>query len=239
MGVQALLLGEGFSFHRAELYNMRSRILPAVGISAIALVAAAAFAPGASASNAPSGAHFGKAGAAHYQTAKSCYSQGASLTGEAVASQDFEAAFDAYDNTAADDFAIKKACKIKKVIVTGQYSASGPAKAAQVTLYKDAGGKPGATIASKKAKVTADSAGTLGLKIKKGLKAPKGHSWISVQVIMDFGTSGQWYWAVATDGAGPTAQWQNPGGGFGVCPSWDAITTCNATVGTQLSFTLN
>src|SRR6478735_2310000 len=123
---------------------MRSRILPAVGISAIALVAAAAFAPGATASSAPNHGQQGKAGTAHYKTAASCYSQGTSLTGEAVASQDFESAFDAYDNTAADDFALSAACKIKTVTVSGQYSIAGPAKTAHVTLYKDAGGKPGA-----------------------------------------------------------------------------------------------
>jgi len=218
---------------------MRSRLLTAVGISAFALVAATALAPGASASSAPSGAHFGQAGTAHYKTAATCYSQGSSLTGEGVASQDFESAFDAYDNVAADDFALDQACKIKTVTVSGQYSVAGPAKKAQVTIYKDAGGQPGAVIKSKTAKVTADSAGSLTLKLKKkGLKAPQGHSWVSVQVIMDFGTSGQWYWNVATDGTGPTAQWQNPGGGFGVCPTWDDITTCNGTVGTQLSFAL-
>ena len=218
---------------------MRPRILTAVGISAMALVAATALAPAAGASSAPSATHLGKAGTADYKTAALCYSQGSSLTGEGVASQDFEADFDAYDNVAAGDFAIDEVCKIKTVTASGQYSVAGPAQKARVTLYKDASGKPGAVIKSKTAKVVADSAGTLTLKLKKkGIKAPAGHSWISVQVIMDFGTSGQWYWNVATDGTGPTDQWQNPGGGFGICPTWDDITTCNGTVGTQLSFSL-
>ena len=216
---------------------MRSRILPAVGISAIALVAAAAFAPGATASSAPNGVQHGKAGTVHYKTAATCYSQGTSLTGEGIASQDFEPAFDAYDNTGADDFVLANPCKIKTLIVSGQYSAAGPATKARVTVYKDASGQPGAVIKSKTAKVTADSAGTLGLKIsKKTLKAPAGHSWLGVQVIMDFGTSGQWYWNVAADGAGKTAMWENPNGGFGICPTWQPITTCNGTVGTELSF---
>jgi hypothetical protein len=224
---------------------MRSRILPAVGVSAIALVAAAAFAPMASAHQAP-----GSAGSAKVSTVKAaasvgkvCYSQGTSPSGFGISSQDFESASNAYDDTAADDFKVgKKGCKIKTVAVSGFYSAGvSSTTKANVTFYKDASGKPGAVIkAVKNAKVSDDTTGNFTINLgKKVVKLKKGTTWVSVQAVLNFSTGGQWYWAQATDGGGADAQWQNPNGGFGVCPSWDSVVTCNGATDTAMIFSLS
>jgi hypothetical protein len=220
---------------------MRSRILPAVGISALALVAATAFAGGASAQHSSlHGVSHGKAGAVHYaHTAATCYSQGAALDGNGISSQNFEASFDQYDDMAADDFKAAADCKAKVVVVTGTDSGIGAASE-NVTFYKNAGGVPGAVIKSLTKKGTY-SAGTYTIKLgKKGPKLPKGKTrWMSVQVNLDFSTGGQWFWSTATDGGGNDGQWQNPGNGFGTgCVTWCDATVAGAT-SPEFSFSIS
>ena len=209
---------------------MRSRILPAVGVSAFALVAATTFAPMASAQHAPNAVLHHSAGVVHYaHTGATCFSQGTKLDQSAVSSQNFEKANDAFDDMAADDFKVGKAgCKITKVSVAGFYS-SGTADSENVTFYANKGGKPGATVKTFANKAGTDDAGTFVIKLgKKGISLKKGTYWVSVQINMDAGTAiNQWYWATAKDGTGADAMWQNPKDGFGVCKKWDSILTCN------------
>ena len=47
-----------------------------------------------------------------------------------------------------------------------------------------------------------------------------GTYWIEIQANMDFATQGEWGWTDRTVQANSPAAWQNPGGGFGVCPTW-------------------
>src|SRR5256885_244321 len=44
--------------------------------------------------------------------------------------------------------------------------------------------------------------------------------WVSVRANMSFAAGGQWGWDDRTVQDNSEAAWQNPGGGFGVCPSW-------------------
>lgn len=221
---------------------MRSRILPVAGVSAAALVAAASFVPASAQGTHVSSATSHGASSTTSYVGASCYSQGDALDGNGISSQNFEAAFDAYDDMAADDFKVgKKGCTVKTVVAAGTYSAAGPAVSANVTFYKDKNGKPGSVIKSKVGKIKNDNAGTLTLSLgKKGVKLAKGTTWVSVQVNMDFGTSGQWYWSTATDGGGNPGQWQNPGGGFGTCPTWDDVLTCvTGSTSNEFSFSLS
>jgi len=48
---------------------------------------------------------------------------------------------------------------------------------------------------------------------------------------MDFGAGGEWGWEVQSEISGNEANWQNPGGGFGLCPTWDTITNCIGVTG--------
>jgi hypothetical protein len=60
-------------------------------------------------------------------------------------SQDFEASFDNYDNYLADDFVVTApGWSIDQVVVSGQYSAAGPALGFNVYIYPNNGGIPGA-----------------------------------------------------------------------------------------------
>ncbi len=42
-----------------------------------------------------------------------------------------------------------------------------------------------------------------------------------IQANMDFATQGEWGWTDRTVQSNSPAQWQNPGGGFGLCPYMD------------------
>ena len=49
---------------------------------------------------------------------------------------------------------------------------------------------------------------------------------------MDFGTQGEWGWTDRTVSLITPAAWQNPGGGFGVCPTWvPKLAVCIPTAG--------
>ena len=53
-----------------------------------------------------------------------------------------------------------------------------------------------------------------------------GTYWVSVQTRMDLTVGGQWGWTDRTVQSNNPAAWQNPGGGFGVCPSWGVRQVC-------------
>ncbi len=159
------------------------------------------------------------------------WDQNSDDSGSAASSQNFETSFDVYDDQAADDFVIPKGAtwKIKEVDVTGQYSISGPADSENVFIYKNKKGKPsGDPIGSYlNLKGKDNGAGSFVIKIPKAKVLKKGTYWLSVQVNMDFNPNGQWYWEDTTTlQNGNPAQWQNPGGGFGVCPTWTLESTC-------------
>jgi hypothetical protein len=220
---------------------MRSRILPAVGLSAVALVAATAFAGQATAAKSPAAASAARTSHVTYP-AKACYSQGTNLDGYGISSQNFEASLDAYDDQAADDFTVKKSCSISTVDVSGFYNGAGGVTTANVFFYKNSKGKPAkkALKTFNNAKASDDGTGNLTISLgKKGEKLSKGTYWVSVQANLDYSSGGQWYWADATDGSGADAMWQNPGGGFGVCPKWGDVITCNTATDANLSFSLS
>ena len=50
--------------------------------------------------------------------------------------------------------------------------------------------------------------------------------WVSVVANLDFLAGGEWGWENRTTTNGGAAQWQNPGGGFGVCPTWGDENVC-------------
>jgi hypothetical protein len=212
---------------------MRPRILPVAGISAAALACAMAFAPMASASSAPGVGHSGKSGVSHFaHSASLCYQQGSSLDGNGISSQNFEASFDIYDDSGASDFSVSGKCKIKTVSVNGIYSTgTGTSHSVTVTVYKDAGGVPGAVVKSKTSKKFSGGPNYVVKLGKKGIKLKSGDYWVGVVDDRDFSTGGQWYWATATDGGGGDDQWENPGGGFGLpqCMTWCDATNAGAT----------
>jgi len=206
---------------------MRSRALPAMGISVVALAIATSFAGTASAAGSDvQASHKGSAVAIGGADA-TCFSNLAGDTGTAISSQNFEDSFDAYDNSGADDFKLKKACTVKSIQVPGQYfgAAPSPAESETVTFYKDKKGKPGKVVKSKTVAGT-DSGGSFDIKLGK-VKLKKGKYWVGVVANLDFGAGSQWGWENTSTQKGKPAMWQNPGDGFGSgCTKWSNMQTC-------------
>ena len=207
---------------------MRSRVLPALGLSVVALALATSLAGTASAAGSGvQAAHKGSAAKVVGADA-SCFSNMTGDTFVAITSQNFEAANDAYDSYGADDVKLKKTCKAKKIQAAGQYyNGTGPAVSETVTVYKNSGGAPGAVL--KTSTVSgADSGGSFDMPFK--YKFVKGKTyWVGVQINMDFPVGGQWGWENTTTAKKAPAQWQNPGDGFATgCTSWGNMQTCLA-----------
>ena len=206
---------------------MRSRALPALGLSVVALALATSLTGTASAAGSTvQAAHKGSAVAIGGIDA-TCFSNLDGDTGVAISSQNFESSFDAYDNSGADDFKLKKKCVVKSIQVPGQYfgGAPSPADSETVTFYKDNGGKPGAVVKSKTVAGT-DSSGSFDIKLGK-VTLKKGKYWVGVVANLDFGAGSQWGWENTSTQKGAAAMWQNPGDGFGSgCTTWGNMQTC-------------
>jgi len=160
------------------------------------------------------------------------YNQNSNDGGTGVDSQNFESTYAAYDDAGADDFKVPKGhtWKVKEVDVTGVYfSGSGPASSENVIFYKDASGLPGAKVAEVDGRTGTDSGGSFAIKFGKGntVKLTKGKYWVSVVANCSFtGGCGEWGWEVNSVQHGNMSAWENPGGGFGVCPTWGTTESC-------------
>jgi hypothetical protein len=195
----------------------------------------------AGASGKPSASGHGKAVVVR-STDALLYSQNDNDSTVGISSQNFEAANDAFDDAAADDFVVPAGVRwaVQSVTVTGvYYNGTGPAASETVTFYKNSSGHPGAVVGSVTA-VGNDSAGSFVIPLGTPVKLKPGTYWVSVVANQDFTPNGQWGWETRTVQSNGPAQWQNPGGGFGVCPTWTALTTCIPTSGgPDLMFALN
>src|SRR6266487_2271470 len=58
-----------------------------------------------------------------------------------------------------------------------------------------------------------------------------GTYWVEIQANMTFNPNGEWGWTDRTVQSNNPAAWQNPGGGFGMCPTWTVKTVCIPTAG--------
>lgn len=162
--------------------------------------------------------------------AKTLYSQNSNDSGVGLVSDNFTSgSFTSYDDSGADDFIVPsgKTWKIKVVDVTGVYfNGSGPATSENVTFYNDNNGVPGSVVKAYTGLSCVDSSGSFSCKIKK-TKLKAGHYWVAVVANMNFsGGAGEWGWEGNTVINNDPAQWENPGGGFGVCPTWGSNSTC-------------
>jgi len=173
------------------------------------------------------------------------YDQRDNDSGNAVSSQDFEAAFDNFDAQAADDFSVPagEAWTVDGVEANGVYF-GGPAPSFNVFLYRDLGTLPSALVASYPSVVaTTDTAGTLSLPISPPMSLTRGTYWISVQANMNFvgaPPSGQWFWELRSVQSGDGSAWQQPGDGAGTgCTTWDTLTNCNPALPPDLMFAID
>lgn len=222
---------------------MSYKLMTAVGVSAVALGVATALAPGASAARpniVPSFHHGVSPIQVDPMKRGNCYSSLMNDTGDAYTSQNFEAAFDIYDNAGADNFSTKKTCKVTGIYAVGAYyNGSGPADSETVTFYEDNGGSPGNVIDSQTVTGVDSGTGTFTIALDE-VALPPGPKWVSVVVNLDFSTGGQWGWEVTGNMKGGSgAMWENPGDGFGTgCTTWMDMQTCLGAPGPDYMFTL-
>jgi len=164
------------------------------------------------------------------------YDQINSCGTNATSSQNFEPGFDAFDDELADDFVVTGIIwQISQVNASGVYfNGAGPLSSVNVRFYANAAGLPSGAPLCEFLNVVPTSGGlpSLVIDLPGTCDLNSGTYWVSVQVNMDFGTGGQWGWTDRTVQSNSAAAWQNPGGGFGVCPTWGTRhTTCGIDPG--------
>jgi subtilisin-like proprotein convertase family protein len=149
------------------------------------------------------------------------YDQTDSPNANGFNSQNFESAYDAYDNQAADDFVVSGSGWVVTTVVTpgAYYNGPGPATSVHVTFYDDAGGLPGSIVPGcdypAVGSFTDSPSGTLTTTLSPACTLSPGTKWVSVQVNMSFTLGGQWGWTERDVQTGNPAVWRNPGDAFG------------------------
>lgn len=153
-----------------------------------------------------------------------------------LSSQDFESVYNAYDDQLADDFNVpaNTSWKITGMGVQGFVTADQPASF-NVYIYTDDGvpaGMPG-TLRITRSNLTYTLNGTdqYRIKVSPAINIPASgngrHLWVSAQAVLNFLPNGsQWYWTDRLVVNNMPAKWQNPNGGFGICPNWDSFANC-------------
>ncbi len=133
------------------------------------------------------------------------------------ASQDFEAAYNAYDCEGTDDFIVPANTSWTIQTITAPGSGSTTAALANVVIYADCGGMPVSTpLISHLALPATNSSGTFTINIPQGgITLGPGRYWLTIQDAAPFVTYGQWWWYRSAGNYGYGAYWRNPGNGFG------------------------
>ena len=173
------------------------------------------------------------------------YDQTDSAAGNGVPDQDFEAAFDAYDSEAADDFDVTfmDGWIIQQINTVGTTGTPGGALV-DVNFYTDNGGTPlgGMNVCSyDDVPPTVDNLGSLTVDLPTECELDMGLHWMAIQVNQNFGTFGQHFWSNRSVQSFAESVWRNPGDGFATgCLDWTPQTTCGVGGGTSpdLLFTL-
>lgn len=225
---------------------MKVRTVSLAGLVVAALAAATALAPVAQAGRSPlSTSHAGGSQAAHASPAKlhMCVDQSDNDTGIGQTSQNFEAAYPEFDSRGADDFTITKTCRIKMVMVDGQYfNGPGPASSENVTFYRNYNGLPGGVISNQmNLPGEDDGSGNFTIRLSSPVGLRAGTYWVSVQANLDYDSGGQWGWNTNVQQRGSEAAWRNKGDGFGTgCVHYTALHTCvGEGQGADFSFMLH
>jgi hypothetical protein len=149
----------------------------------------------------------------------------------AFTSQDFEERLDAFDDELADDFVVPggQTWNVESIDADGLYSGAdcpGPAENFNVRFYSDSAGLPGALVESRIGMSYVQVGSTFTVTVSPAVGLAAGTYWVSVQARQDDNPNGQWFWTDRTVQSNSPAAWQNPGGGWGRCPTWGQKVTC-------------
>jgi N-acetylneuraminic acid mutarotase len=154
-------------------------------------------------------------------------------------SQNFEPVLDDYDDFLADDFEVPdgRLWHIDQVEVQGQYfNGTGPADSMNIFIYTNAITTPGSLVASRTNITYTNILTEFSIRLASPIVLAPGKYWLSVQANQSFNPTGEWGWTDRTITNTQSAAWQNPSGGFGICPAWDRRTVCigNTAAGDQV-----
>lgn len=172
------------------------------------------------------------------------YDQTSSPSGNGAPDQDFEAAFNAYDSEAADDFVVTApGWTIQQINTIGTTGVAGSSTVDLNFHLNSAGGGdpdlPGAVVAgcSYLGIVPTDAAGSLTIVLPTACVLAPGTYWVAINVNQNFGTNGQHFWSNRTVQAGSEGVWRNPGGGFATgCATFTPQTICGVGGGASPDF---
>lgn len=158
------------------------------------------------------------------------YDQTDFASGNGYPDQDFEAAFDAYDCEAADDFEVTfpTGWDVNEVAVVGT-NQLGPPVDITIRFYPDNGGLPDAAPICDYPDLTSFvGSGSITTTLPAPCSLAPGFYWVSHQVQQDFLTAGQHFWSNRTVVSNSPGVWRNPGNGFATgCTDWaPAGTVC-------------
>ncbi len=215
---------------------MRVRLLSIAAAGALLIAVGTSFAPaaGAGTSGRPVSATRATGTSKAWRTDLTIlWNQIGSAGSSSIGSQDFtDPGFDIYDDYGADDFnvpsTLTRGWRVQGIRAVGTHDGfSGPCDSETAVFYKDAGGVPGALVASRTGAGT-QSLGTYTLVFSPAVLLAKGATyWVSFYCTMAFGVGGQWYWSDRTVLTGNAGKWENPGNGFGTgCITWSDMNGC-------------
>lgn len=169
------------------------------------------------------------------------YSQLDNASGNGAPAQDFEAAFDTYDNEAADDFVVPtgQTWSISGVNVVGTIGNRAALQFVRVWFYSDNAGFPAAaaTCTYTNLTPTGGTGGNLELTLPTPCVLPAGNHWVALQVRGDFSTMGQFFWSNRSTQTNNESVWRNPGNGFATdCVNWGRQRACGVGGGESPDF---
>ena len=206
---------------------MRSRVVPVIGLSVLALTLQCTLTSSATAQPpGPVAVHQGDSGAVVVPKAPSgtvCARNNGVPNGNGITAQRFERNFRQYTSRAAADFTPRRRCVVTSVDITGQWG-PGTANSITVSIRGDLLGRPGAT----KCKAILAAPGPNFTVPVSDCTLRRGRTyWLAVQVDQNFGTQGQWFWTVTDERTGLNDAWKNRRDGFGTgCTDWTYLETC-------------
>jgi hypothetical protein len=142
--------------------------------------------------------------------------------------------FPTFNSDLADDFVVPggQSWSVESIDADGLYfNGAGPATDWNVFIYVDSAGLPGTQVYSTTHQPVSVSGTTFTVNLSPAAVLTAGTYWIEIQANMTFATEGEWGWTDRTVQSNSPAAWQNPGGGFGICPTWTNKQVCIPTAG--------
>src|SRR6266545_838742 len=140
--------------------------------------------------------------------------------------------FPTFSSDLADDFVVPggQTWNVDSIDADGVYfNGPGPANSWNVFIYTDSSTLPGTQVYSILNTTVTQVGTTFTVNLIPAAVLAAGTYWIEIQANMTFVPNGEWGWTDRTVQANNGAAWQNPGGGFGICPTWTRKLICVPT----------